>query len=303
MKLISLLLLLLSPLAYAGDTGTANQVMRIPSGGGRGQYGSINIASSTVVGSSILPVANGGKGSAGAIATKATTYAVQSTDDTLLCNAAGGAFTFTMPTPSTVTGRVFKFKKIDSSVNACTLGPAAAETFDGGASTTLNTQYEETDLVSDGTNWYIQKHYIPSVWTSFTPTGSWVSNTTYTGYYRRVGDSIEVRVHVALTGAPTSTALTVNIPNSSSWTINTSKLYANLQAPLGDGKILRAASDNYGALVSYSTTTAVAVQYVASTAAIGPTDTPGVSQVAPVTFANLDWVEVKFAIPITGFSG
>lgn len=43
--------------------GSANQVFRVPSGGNPPSFGSIDLASSAAVGSSILPIANGGTGS------------------------------------------------------------------------------------------------------------------------------------------------------------------------------------------------------------------------------------------------
>jgi hypothetical protein len=50
-------------------------------------------------------------------------------------------------------------------------------------------------------------------WVAWTPTGAWTTNTpTYTGFWRRVGDSMEVRVNVAFTGAPDATSFYVNLP-------------------------------------------------------------------------------------------
>ena len=59
-------LLLISPLAQAGvEFGTADQVMRVPSGVSgsyRGKYGSIDLSKTAAVGTSILAAANGGTG-------------------------------------------------------------------------------------------------------------------------------------------------------------------------------------------------------------------------------------------------
>lgn len=49
-------------------------------------------------------------------------------------------------------------------------------------------------------------------WRSYTPTGSWIANTTYTGFWRRVGEDMEVKVELAITGAPTAANLTINLP-------------------------------------------------------------------------------------------
>lgn len=58
-------------------------------------------------------------------------------------------------------------------------------------------------------------------WQSFTPTGSWTVNTTYTGQYRRVGDSAEILYFVSLTGAPNAATLTIDMPTGLS--IDTNK--------------------------------------------------------------------------------
>lgn len=59
-------------------------------------------------------------------------------------------------------------------------------------------------------------------WVSFTPSGTWTTNTTYTGFYRRVGDSVEVQVSIALSGAPNSVLLEINPVTG--LTIDTSKI-------------------------------------------------------------------------------
>lgn len=59
-------------------------------------------------------------------------------------------------------------------------------------------------------------------WKSFTPTGSWTTNTTYTGAWRRVGDSVELQYVVSTSGTPASGNLTVNLPAGMS--IDASKL-------------------------------------------------------------------------------
>ncbi|WP_374033627.1 cell wall anchor protein [Bdellovibrio bacteriovorus] len=50
------------PVATAA--GTANQVLRVPAGGGAPAFGAIDLSSADVVGTSVLPIANGGTGAA-----------------------------------------------------------------------------------------------------------------------------------------------------------------------------------------------------------------------------------------------
>lgn len=50
--------------------GTANQILRVPGAGGAPSFGSINLASSAAVGSTILPIANGGTNASTAAAAR-----------------------------------------------------------------------------------------------------------------------------------------------------------------------------------------------------------------------------------------
>ena len=56
---------------------------------------------------------------------------------------------------------------------------------------------------------------------SFTPTGSYVSNVSYTGYWAQRGDMMIGRITLAFTGATTATGFSVNIPTGK--TIDTTK--------------------------------------------------------------------------------
>lgn len=135
-------------------------------------------------------------------------------------------------------------------------------------------------------------------WTSFTPTGSWSTNTTYTGFWKREGDTAKVSVQVYLSGAPTSATLTVNLP--SGLTMDVNKLLSNTtqHLNLGTVRILDSGTAYYrlGA-VAYSSTTAVEI-FAYATAG---TDT-SVSQAAPITFANGDRIWIELSVPIVGWS-
>lgn len=90
-----------------------------------------------------------------AIATKTGNYTVDVTDYCLLGDATGGGFTFTLPAAASNSGRVFQFKKLDSSANIVTVDGNASETIDGATTYTLTIQYESITIISDGTSWYI----------------------------------------------------------------------------------------------------------------------------------------------------
>lgn len=105
-------------------------------------------------------------------ASQSTTYSIAATDNVVLLSASGGAFTATLPTAASVTGKVIIVKKTDSTLNAITIATTSSQTIDGSLTTTLNTQYEALTLVSDGSNWQITNRRIPAIETSYTPTGT-----------------------------------------------------------------------------------------------------------------------------------
>ena len=81
--------------------------------------------------------------------TKTGAYNITTADYYIRADGTSGAFTVTLPTASTCTGQVFVIKKIDSSINAITIGG----TVDGVASPTLATQYSVMMVFSNGTTY------------------------------------------------------------------------------------------------------------------------------------------------------
>ena len=61
---------------------------------------------------------------------------------------------------------------------------------------------------------------IISDWIPFTPTGTFTTNTTYTGAYRRLGGDVEIQYRLAFSGAPNATTLKVNMPPGLKYDIN-----------------------------------------------------------------------------------
>ncbi len=86
----------------------------------------------------------------------AYTITIGDYNKTILANAAGGAFTLTLP-PAASAGEGFPIfiKKTDNSANAVTIDGNGAETIDGFSSITLNNEDEAVLLHSDGVTWYI----------------------------------------------------------------------------------------------------------------------------------------------------
>jgi hypothetical protein len=89
------------------------------------------------------------------ISTKTAAYTVTLTDTTLLGDATAGAFTFTLPTAASASGKRYSFKKIDASVNVVSIKGNGTELIDGVNTQVLPTQYTRLTIQSNGTAWYI----------------------------------------------------------------------------------------------------------------------------------------------------
>lgn len=138
-----------------------------------------------------------------------------------------------------------------------------------------------------------------SDWVEFTPTGSWDTNVTYSGFWRRVGDSMEAVVRILCSGAPNSVALTVNLP--SGYDVDTNKISsttATVANAVGWGLLLDSGTREYAAQVTYNSSSSVAVRATTDYAVT----TNVVDHDSPFTFANNDEVNLFFRVPIQGWS-
>jgi hypothetical protein len=162
-----------------------------------------------------------------------------------------------------------------------------------------DTRFSGNVRVSESTSTVISK------WIPFTPTDArWVdANHTHTGFYRRVGNCIEIQIKTALTGAPTTASYAVRIPAGLQFdTANMANASQLETFPWGQA-IIKAAGTNYYGFVMYDsvegTKNALTV-YVPNVAATYPTYAQ-VTQAVPGTFANGDWVLINATLPITGW--
>jgi len=77
-------------------------------------------------------------------------------EEVILCNTADiGAFTLTLPSASTCTGRIYHIKLVESAGGALTIDGADTETIDGATTLDLASQYDAVMIVSDGSNWHV----------------------------------------------------------------------------------------------------------------------------------------------------
>lgn len=139
--------------------------------------------------------------------------------------------------------------------------------------------------------------------TAWTPTGSWSTNTTYTGSYRRVGDMGQYIVNIALAGSPTTASLTVNLPAAN--TIDTTKLVSSGANPiLGYATLKDTGNAFYVGNISYSSTTAVSVNVHDYTVHTGTAFVKftSVNESTPVNWGSSDVLTLYFEVPIVEFA-
>ena len=222
---------------------------------------------------------------------KTANYTIAVGDGPVGGDASSGGFTFTFPDASGNDNEVIEVFRIDDVWNnVITLsGP-------GLTSTTLNSTGERVEYVSDGTTWILRNRSIPSIWKSFTAAISWSTNVTRTARQRRVGDSMEIGIHVLCSGAPTAATLTHTI--SDSLTIDTAKLPTT--ASTGGNMRYTYAHD---ASASANRTGGPAIYNSASQIRFLMEGSSFISNTVPFSFANNDSVNINALVPITGWNG
>lgn len=134
-------------------------------------------------------------------------------------------------------------------------------------------------------------------WESFTAGGAF-TNTTYSGQFRRIGDSAEIIVDGTLTGTPGASSLVVNLPSGLS--IDTAKLNTAVDQrdPLGSSIMNDAGIEYAGGVVYNSTTTArVTIGNSSGSNLLSNAATNTV----PFTWASGDTFHTRFIVPIAGW--
>lgn len=141
--------------------------------------------------------------------------------------------------------------------------------------------------------------YNITAWTSYTPTGSWTTNTTYAGKWRRIGVEMEVQVQINTSGAPTAGTLTVNIP--SGYSIDTASLVnsgADTQLIDSTGSIYEGGEITLIQASVYSTTSVFFRCWNTTLTYLAHAD---VGNTTPITFGAGDYIVCTFRVPIVGW--
>jgi hypothetical protein len=139
-------------------------------------------------------------------------------------------------------------------------------------------------------------------WQTFTPTGSWTSNVTYTGKWRRVGDSMEIQSKVTCSGAPNAATLSFNLPSGFSIdTLKLSGIPSQEDSPLGVSQINDSGVTTIpSGLVVYNNTTSVFPTAINASATFASQTT--FANVGIFNFGSGDSVSVSYRVPILGWS-
>ncbi len=137
----------------------------------------------------------------------------------------------------------------------------------------------------------------------FTPTINWTSGYTTSGYYRRVGDSIDVIVKIAFNLAPTpsGTDLLINLPAGLS--IDTAKMLSPVAggAPTcGDAVFYNEGTPSFHIFrCQYFSSTSVKVYFQSSVT--NGLESPITTQ-TPILVAASDYLIARYTVPVVGFS-
>lgn len=164
-----------------------------------------------------------------AVTKNTTATLATSGEEIVLANASGGAFTLNLPAASGNSGLLYKIIKTDSSTNIVTIDPNGAETINGASTTTLNTQYEEVEIVCDGSNWTVLNRKATTGWSSYSltigGTGSAPTKGTIVrdiAQWRREGSDMLIRYDYEASAAGAAGSGTYLFPLPAGFSVDTS---------------------------------------------------------------------------------
>lgn len=137
-----------------------------------------------------------------------------------------------------------------------------------------------------------------------TTTGTWSTNTTYTGNYWRDGRFLVGQVTIDLAGAPTSADLDIDLPNS--LTFDTNLIAADGTSDVGvidsEVVIVNAGTGRFRGNCHVDVTDTNTIQIRYNGVSGGFVNNGRVDQATPFTFASGDQVQIWYKIPIDGWT-
>jgi hypothetical protein len=245
------------------------------------------------------------------VASKSANYTLTSSDDVILADASGGAFTLTLPAAASNTGKVFYIIRTDNTpANALTLDGNGAETIQGATTRALYTQYESVKIISDGSNWAVLEHKTNTTTVSWTP--SWtastanptVGNATIESYWSRRGDKIygSIRLLFGSTSAAGTGVWRFSLPTGI--TVDTAKIGLSSSATInvvGTGALLDSGAFSAPVNATYNSSASVLQASYWDDGAGHVDYANDVGAAAPMAWATNDEIKFDFELPVTGW--
>jgi hypothetical protein len=138
-------------------------------------------------------------------------------------------------------------------------------------------------------------------WDIFVPTGTWTTNTTYKGQWRRVGPDLEMYIQIDLAGAPTSTVLYVDLPFDLQASAKHMTVLNSYQVGIARYVDSGATSHAYGhCVISPTDNTQVQPRLLNWSASANKTMSTA-QATTPITWASGDIIYMNVTIPISGW--
>jgi hypothetical protein len=138
-----------------------------------------------------------------------------------------------------------------------------------------------------------------SDWVPFTVTHSWLTDVTATGYYRQVGDSIQARYFLSMTGSPTGPDLTIQLPPGLSF--DSTKLMSSSQELVGGGILNDSGSTQFKIQAANPSGNSFSV-LLPTDITVGIAYTSAVTPIVPVVLVAGDSIAIDISAPISGWS-
>lgn len=151
--------------------------------------------------------------------------------------------------------------------------------------------------VGNGTTTFNLPNTITNI---FTPTGTWTTNTTYSGVWIRDGKFMDIKYSVTTSGAPTAAALTVGIP--ATYTMDIAGNYPPFGSiKVGDGYAIDVGVIRNVVAVDFATSTTLSL-YPYDASATYERILNNVNATIPFTFGSGDGITFNARVPILGWT-
>lgn len=209
--------------------GTSGQYLQTQGAAANPQWATVSAGSTSVV-------------------SKTTTYTATTSDDVILVDTSGGAWTLSLYTAVGNSGKKLIIKKTNSEALALTIDPNGSETIDGSSTRKMWTLNESYTIVSDGSNWKVLDHKTDTTPTSYsltigattTPPTKGTTSADNAQWWRE-GKFINItyQFEQTATGSSGSGTYLFPIPNTSVWSVPNTLFTASTDAlfPVGQGKL------------------------------------------------------------------